>query len=378
MKHTKNVLWLLAAIITIGIAAVACDNGTNPAADPCASEHAFPAWTAPTCTTEGNSVRACTREGCTATDTRAAGFAKLDHDWEYDPGAIAPTCLTTGLGHRHCKNCDADEAGTTPYAALGHEGTIAPFAATCTTAGNSALSGNCVRFAQCGHVVIGTVIPAGHKWIVTTPPNFVTETDGEAKCSACSTNQVYKFYKIGNTGPAGGIIFYVAPSGFTVQGYSGATGSFAEYTAYYLEAAPANESGTSRWQAASGNTQIEGVTTILGYPPQATQVAASIGVGRKDTQTIVNSAAFAALTDTAAQRCASKTLNGFSDWFLPSLGELSQMYIQRSHVGITTGFFWSSTQYTDSNAWVQSFGSGGVEIETIKSNVYPVRAVRAF
>jgi hypothetical protein len=42
-------------------------------------------------------------------------------------------------------------------------------------------------------------------------------------------------YKVGDTGPGGGIIFYVSTEGFTVQGYSG---GFSTYTAHYLGAAP--------------------------------------------------------------------------------------------------------------------------------------------
>ena len=45
----------------------------------------------------------------------------------------------------------------------------------------------------------------------------------------------------GDVGLSGGIIFYYAPGGFTVEGYPEGTGAFETYTAHYLEAAPANE-----------------------------------------------------------------------------------------------------------------------------------------
>ena len=115
MKKTKKVLGIIAIIAMIGIIAIACDNGSATTTDPCAKGHAFPEWTAPTCEAAGNSERTCTRSGCTVTDTRTEGFAKLDHDWEYDPDAVPPTCITEGKGHRHCKNCPADEeSGTFP------------------------------------------------------------------------------------------------------------------------------------------------------------------------------------------------------------------------------------------------------------------------
>jgi len=45
----------------------------------------------------------------------------LDHDWEYDQNAVPPTCTTEGYGHRYCNDCEANEPGSTPYDALGHE-----------------------------------------------------------------------------------------------------------------------------------------------------------------------------------------------------------------------------------------------------------------
>jgi len=325
----------------------------------------------------GNGV--CVRCGEDVSGESIEAWGHKYHDW------TAPTCTNAGNSQRECVNdCDTIDTRSTGYAALGHEGTIAAFAATCTTAGNSALSGNCVRFAQCAHVVTGTVIPINdnHDW------NSALETISEGveaitcKRVGCNGKKDYAFqYAIGNTGPAGGIIFYVAPSGFTVQGYSGATGSFAEYTAYYLEAAPANEPN-SRWQSSvyANHTLIDGITTWVNVTAKNAGLASSIGVGRKDTQTIVNSPAFAALTNTAAQRCANKTLNGFTDWFLPSLGELNEMYKARV-AGVTgipiTGDFWSSSQGSSSSAWDQGFASGS-QSNGFKEYSDSVRAVRAF
>jgi len=184
-------------------------------------------------------------------------------------------------------------------------------------------------------------------------------------------------YNIGDTGPAGGRIIYVNPNGFTVQGYGspGDTGYFAEYTAYYLEAATANETA-SEWGAYG--TTIDGITTWANATAKDAGLAASIGVGRKDTQTIVNSTAFASLTDTAAQRCADKTLNGFTDWFLPSLGELIEMYKARTYLSITSGIFWSSSQSSNSNAWGRGFGDGYQDSSYSKDRSNVVRAVRVF
>jgi len=382
---------------------------------------------AATCTDPSYDTRDCKNAPCTVKNKRTGKHRTLGHDL---PDAYPATCMEDGFtGTGHCDRCGEDEAGKpillepdyhdfsgtpvitpatctedgeeivncgnngctaehkTELEALGHESTIQPFAATCTTAGNSALSGNCVRYAQCGHVETGTVLAAlGHfAWDWTT----YNSTNGHLSCTRdnCSGGLA----AIGDTGPAGGIIFYVADGedgrhdGITIQGYTGATGSFAQYTAYYLEAAPANESGTSRWQASTSanNTLIDGITTWANVTAKDTGLAGSIGVGRKDTQTIVNSAAFAALTNTAAQRCASKNFGGKTDWFLPSLGELKEFYKLKGQAGVpqtgipTTGYVWSSSQSNNSTAWVQEFGYGG-QTNDYKSLDNNVRAIRAF
>jgi hypothetical protein len=190
-------------------------------------------------------------------------------------------------------------------------------------------------------------------------------------------------YAIGGTGPAGGIVFYRDPNGFTVQGYTGTTGTFATYTAYYLEAAPENESGnTTQWGA--NGTLIAGVTTFTSVGQNN---ILTIGVGRKDTQTIVNHLGTSE-TGRAAQVCASRSVivGGivFNDWFLPSLGELNEFYKLKGQAGVpqtgipTTGNFWSSSQRNNIDAWGQYFGSGGQGDYLAKDYSYYVRAVRAF
>ena len=347
LNKIKTGFGIIALVVVIGFTMFGCDDGK----DPCANGHDFPAWIAPSCEVAGNSERSCTRSGCNATDTKTEGFAALTHDWLYDPGAKPPTCTETGLGHRHCQRagCNADEAGTTPY----------------------------------------PIDPNNHDWsaLATISEGVQAKTCNRVSCNG----KEYVFqYVIGDTGPAGGIIFYVAdekderPDGITIQGYSGATGSFAEYTAYYFEAAPANETASEiRWGAGTGNTLIDGNTSWENTSAKDAGLAASIGVGRKDTQTIVNSAAFAALTNTAAQRCVNKNTGGKTDWFLPSLGELNEMYKAKA-AGVaglpTTAYFWSSSQsssqYSNGSTWSQNFANG--DQGTSSGGFNSVRAIRAF
>jgi len=99
------------------------DNG-KPTVDPCANGHNFPAWIAPSCEAAGNNERACTRSGCTTTDTRTTGFAKLDHDWEYlqDASMVMPTCETGGHGTRECQRSECGKKETNvDFDKLGHD-----------------------------------------------------------------------------------------------------------------------------------------------------------------------------------------------------------------------------------------------------------------
>jgi len=181
-------------------------------------------------------------------------------------------------------------------------------------------------------------------------------------------------YNIGNKGPAGGIIFYHDPNGFTVQGYGsiGDEGYFETYTAYYLEAAPADASeSTIKWS--NTNLLIPGLS-------QNSDDTTDRAIGRGRLNTALIAAAHSADTpaNNAAKAAAAYTNGGKNDWFLPSREEQNQIYIQRSPVGITTtGMFWSSSQYITDTAWSQTF-NGGNWYNDRKEYGSKVRAIRAF
>lgn len=91
----------------------------------------------------------------------------------------------------------------------------------------------------------------------------------------------------------------------------------------------------------------------------------------------------------AADTCAKLSLNGYNDWFLPSRDELNEMYQNKATINATAilnggsafieEIYWSSTEYSNNNAWAQYFdpigGQGGIEKN---ANWFRVRAVRAF
>ena len=165
-------------------------------------------------------------------------------------------------------------------------------------------------------------------------------------------------YKIGGTGPGGGIIFYHNPDGFTMTD----TGE----TAYYLEVSPIGFLNLTWVSEELAETDIIGTET-------------GIGTGRKNTALIL-----AADVDAQAAAKANDYNNrGKNDWFLPSrdeLDELYQLYQQREKnlAGIIPAGYWSSSQYSSTSAYFQNFLNGDNRYGYGKDGHRAVRAVRAF
>jgi hypothetical protein len=103
----------------------------------------------------------------------------------------------------------------------------------------------------------------------------------------------------------------------------------------------------------------------------------AVGSGAINTALILASCTF---RPNAASVCEDLVLNGYSDWYLPSLGELQLIYNRLYNQGLG-GFgglwSWSSSQYNSVAAWNLRFYSGYSDTGYKDSNDQ-VRAVRAF
>jgi hypothetical protein len=96
-------------------------------------------------------------------------------------------------------------------------------------------------------------------------------------------------------------------------------------------------------------------------------------------------------TSGAIQQAADyvSTVGGvtFTDWHLPSKGELNQLFTNRSYVaGLSLQFYWSSSEfsnpgdpgYVGDGVWTQNF-DGGTQYFSYKGpNTAGTRTVRAF
>ena len=200
---------------------------------------------------------------------------------------------------------------------------------------------------------------------------------------------------VGNTGPGGGIVFYVQAAGGTFT----STGSDCNTTCKYLEAAPNNWGASTTVEDAcravvadrdpecfwSGNS-----TNAIG----ATAQGFVVGSGYANTQAAVGQAGGGNTAGHAVAAAWDYTNNTKSDWHLPSRDELNELCKYARNTGqaagaaiicaggeLRTGFtnmtYWSSSEDNGQRAWVHPFG--GLVTQDGKSWVGHVfRPVRAF
>lgn len=125
--------------------------------------------------------------------------------------------------------------------------------------------------------------------------------------------------------------------------------------------------------------QSTGIQWYNGSYTMTGAMATSIGTGNTNTQSIISSQGNSG--SYAAKLCADLVLNGYNDWFLPSVDELNQMYQQKSAIGdFDSAYYWTSSEVNGTSgamAFIQHFAYGG-QGGTSKNYQAHVRAVRIF
>lgn len=164
-------------------------------------------------------------------------------------------------------------------------------------------------------------------------------------------------YEIGDTGPAGGLIFYRNPN-YAADGWR------------YLEAAPFDQSAGAKWGCFR--------RAIAGARGTA------VGTGKQNTADMLEGCRDA---ESAAALCANFSVNGVRGWFLPSRDELALVYRNlraKGNGGFEVGSardnftYWASSQQTADMAVHIDFADNGRVHGDDKDYPRRVRAIRAF
>jgi hypothetical protein len=193
-----------------------------------------------------------------------------------------------------------------------------------------------------------------------TPTATISAGYGESTQHTPNTLQPdVKIYSIGDTGPAGGIIFY--DKGRYFDGWR------------YLEVAPA----VTEYKDNTGFPSSRLYSEITDR---------SLGAGLRNTRIYLERFRVNNVTgNTPLHFCDDLVYNGFADWYLPSLDELLRIYALLSD-SRTAGFqrvkYWTSTCYSSNStypgaAYFVDFSNGNATISYV-GDPSRTRAVRRF
>ncbi len=247
-------------------------------------------------------------------------------------GPIGPT------GAKGATGLQGPAGATGATGAKGATGSVGPTGATGIQGATGAIGPQGPTGAP--STVAGPTGPAGS-------PFSYSMTCGVSGTEAC---------KIGAVGPAGGWIFFVDKED-----------QFPSFD--YLEAAPADFLDV--WCEDFNNS-------IYSSVPDYWAIKA-VGMGKTNTIAMHSHCASGAAYSVEAY---STTVNSttYTDWFLPSIGELKLMYdnlIITGVGGFANNVYWSSSENDVGVAWLQLFDDGN-QVSFNKYFTLPVRAVRAF
>lgn len=153
-------------------------------------------------------------------------------------------------------------------------------------------------------------------------------------------------YVLGDKGPAGGIIFYI--NSFAGKKYFEAIGT-------------------------------QGTKKEFGCLIQSVNTSRLLGEGINNTIALFQNCG----NNTAAGFCENLVLNGYNDWCLPTISDLSALYeyYYDNNISFSDKTFWSSSDYGNSTFVTHAFTldfSNGTEVGILKSENLDIIAIRYF
>jgi hypothetical protein len=207
--------------------------------------------------------------------------------------------------------------------------------------------------------------------LISTLLSKITIQSGPHSAVACALGGTCA---LGETGPGGGKVFYISAGGF-------ACGATLTNFCHYMELAPypwgGNADPTRTW-AQSAYQSVN-----VGSSGGDTASATAIGWGYRNTLAIIAQGnTDPSLAAAPLARTYTPTVNGirYTDWFLPSQDEATQIYTNKTAAGLTyNSGFWTSTQISASSSQYASNTFSSPYLGTAGKGVYyQVRPIRAF
>ena len=155
--------------------------------------------------------------------------------------------------------------------------------------------------------------------------------------------------KIGDVGPGGGKVFYVAPSSFMVNGKG----------VRYLEVAPKPVGGEKEIAWRCTGSKLLGTSFQIGKGALNTSLMQKACPGFYDQILTVDGV--------------------MNDWFIPSLDELNELFkYQKQFGGFSLGLYWSSSEYRDRDFAWGYFNGPNQSTWNNKGSIMFMLPVRAF
>ena len=256
------------------------------------------------------------------------------------PGATGPAGAAGVQGETGAAGVQGVPGATGPAGAAGIQGVQGE---------TGAVGADGQDFSPVGASVGNIMYWDGSVWKLTPAPIASTDPRNPLTLTLCSNVPMWTLghcpLAIGDTGPAGGIVFYITDGGL-----------------HGLEAAPVDQSSSALWGC--NGVDIPGAN------------GAAIGTGAENTAAIVAGCAEAGI---GARVVMDYNLNGYQDWYLPSFFELKQFKYHAAIISdVNGGTHMTSTNRTSTvidtlNMFDFSTGGSGP-----KSGTYKVRGVRSF
>lgn len=177
-----------------------------------------------------------------------------------------------------------------------------------------------------------------------------------------------KVYSIGDTGPAGGLIFY--DKGFYSDGWR-----FLEASLYDV----GDKDNIFGYYRPDGRLNcFVGTTLAMGSGIyNTTRLVKYMDVEGKAYSDLSNEV----MENYVARKCSDYVYGGYDDWFLPSKAELNLLYenLYRKDLGSFSKIsYWSSSEHSAIYAFEQEFGSGAQNSKERNFDYLCVRPIRAF